>query len=55
MKIREIFEYEVETDNLDDVFKIRDYVNCVDGMTCPFWDGMIQPNITNHDLEIIEQ
>jgi hypothetical protein len=55
MKIREVFEYEVDTDDMNEVFTIKDYVECVDDMTCPFWDGMIAPDIINHDLEIIEQ
>ena len=62
MKVREIFEYELrdeETgesiDSLENVFKIEDYVDCVDDMCCPFWDGMIKPDIYNHKLEIIEE
>lgn len=55
MKIRETFEYEVETDDINQVFKISDYVNCVDDMTCPFWDGYCPPSITDHKFEIIEQ
>lgn len=55
MKIREVFEYEVETDNFDDVFRIKDYVDCVDDMPCPFWDGCCPPNITSHTLEIIKK
>ena len=55
MKIREVFEYEVETNNMDEVFRIKDYVDCVDDMCCPFWDGYIHPDITKHNLEIIEQ
>jgi hypothetical protein len=60
MKIRETFEYEVvdeetgeDIKNIEDVFTIKDYVDCVDDMCCPFWDGMIKPNIIKHDLEII--
>lgn len=60
MKVREIFEYEVvdektgeDIKNLEDVFKIKDYVDCVDDMCCPFWDGYIKPNIIGHKLEII--
>lgn len=61
MKIREVFEYEVldpetgeDIENLEDVFKIKDYVDCVDDMCCPFWDGMIRPDIKEHKLEIID-
>ena len=62
MKIREIFEYEVideetgeDIKNLEDVFKIKDYVECVDDMCCPFWDGYAKPYITHKNLEIIEE
>lgn len=61
MKVRETFEYEVynnetgeDIENLENVFRIKDYVECVDDMCCPFWDGMIKPDIIKHDLEIIE-
>ena len=54
MKIREVIEYEVETDNMDEVFRIKDYIDCVDDMCCPFWDGYIKPNIINHKIEAIE-
>jgi len=61
MKIREVFEYEVydnetgeDIKNLENVFIIKNYVDCVDGMCCPFWDGCYKPEITNHTLEIIE-
>lgn len=60
MKVREIFEYELRDDetgkeitSLMNVFRIKDYVDCVDDMCCPFWDGMIKPNILSHKLEII--
>ena len=60
MKVREIFEYEIRDDetgkeitSLMNVFRIKDYVDCVDDMCCPFWDGMIKPNILSHKLEII--
>ena len=62
MKVREVFEYEVydnvegkDLDNLDNVFKIEDYVDCVDDMCCPFWDGYIKPEIYNHTIEILEK
>ena len=55
MKIREVFEYEVDTDNLEEVFTIKDYVHCVDDMTCPFWDGYIVPDSISHNLEIIKK
>lgn len=62
MKVREIFEYEVydnvngkDIDSLETVFRIKDYVDCVDDMPCPFWDGYTKPEITNHTLEIIEK
>jgi hypothetical protein len=55
MIVKETFEYEVDTDNIEEVFTIGRYVDCVDDMTCPFWDGMIAPDIINHNLEIIEQ
>lgn len=61
MKIREIFEYEVvdeetgeDIKSLENVFKIKDYVDCVDDMCCPFWDGYIKPDIINHKIETIE-
>jgi len=61
MKVREIFEYELRDEEtgedittLEDVFKIEDYVDCVDDMCCPFWDGYIKPNIISHKLEIID-
>jgi len=61
MKIREIFEYEVRNEetgedikDLQNVFRIKDYVECVDDMCCPFWDGMIKPDILVHKLEIIK-
>ena len=62
MKVREIFEYELRDEetgeditSLEDVFKIEDYVDCVDDMCCPFWDGYIKPDIYDHKLEIIEE
>lgn len=61
MKVREIFEYEIRNEetsedinSLDNVFTIKDYVDCVNDMSCPFWDGKIPPDIFNHKLEIIE-
>ena len=62
MKVREIFEYELRNEetgeditNLENVFKIEDYIDCVDDMCCPFWDGYIKPDIYNHKFEIIEE
>lgn len=55
MKIREVFEYEVETDDINKVFTINNYVNCVGDMTTPFWDGYCPPDIIDHKFEIIEQ
>ena len=56
MKIREVFEYEVEDCNdINEVFKIKDYISCVDGMTCPFWDGEKVGEIYYSNLEIIEE
>lgn len=56
MKIRETFEYEVEDCNdINEVFKIKDYIDCVDGMTCPFWDGEKVGDIYYSNLEIIEE
>lgn len=55
MKIRETFEYEVETDNIEDVFTIDNYIDCVDDMCCPFWDGYAKPYITHKNLEVIEE
>ena len=54
MKIRETFEYEVDTENIEDVFTIKDYVDCVDDMSCPFWDGYPSINITKRNIEILE-
>ena len=53
MKIRETFEYEVDTDNIEEVFTINSYVQCVDDMPCPFRDGMKSPHIICHNLEIL--
>ena len=53
MKIRETFEYEVDTDNIEEVFTINSYVKCVDNMPCPFWDGMKSPYVICHNLEIL--
>lgn len=53
MKIRETFEYEVDTDNIEEVFTINNYVQCVDDMPCPFWDGMKSPYVICHNLEIL--
>jgi len=53
MKIRETFEYEVDASNLNEVFKIKDYVDCVDDMPCPFWDGYPRIEITDFKLEVI--
>lgn len=39
MKIKEIFEYEVDTNNKHDIFTIYDIVECVSSMSCPFDDG----------------
>ena len=55
MKVKEVIEYEVDTNNMDEVFRIVDYIDCVDDMCCPFWDGMIKPDILAHKLEIIEE
>lgn len=53
MKIKEMFEYEVDTDNVEEVFTINDYVKYVNDMPCPFWDGMKSPYIICHNLEIL--
>lgn len=60
MKVREIFEYEIRDEetgeditSLDNVFTIENYVDCVDDMCCPFWDGYIKPDIYDHKIEII--
>jgi len=55
MKIKEVFEYEVNASDLDDAFTIADYVDCVDGMTTPFWDGYAAPENVIRSLEIIEK
>ena len=55
MKIKEVFEYEVDTNDMSRVFTIKDYVDCVDDMCCPFWDGYTHPRITKRDLQIIEK
>ena len=55
MKIRETFEYEVDTDDMEEVFTIKDYIDCVDDMCCPFWDGYKPPQIISKNLEIIEK
>ena len=54
MKIKETFWYEVDTDDINEVFKIKDYVDCVDDMTCPFWDGYAAPQIVDSKLEILK-
>lgn len=58
IKIRETFEYTVEVKDDKDkenIFMIKDYVDCVDDMCCPFWDGYIPPEITKRDFEIVEE
>ena len=55
MKIREVFEYEVDTDDIKEVFTIKDYVECVDDMTCPFWDGYKIGESICHRLEILNK
>lgn len=54
MKIREVFEYEVDTDDVNEIFFIKDYVDCVDDMCTPFWDGYANPHITNHSCVKID-
>ena len=55
MKIREIFEYEVNTSDLNDVFTVSDYIDCTDDMSCPFWDGHIHAeNFTKRELEVLD-
>ena len=54
MKIKETFWYEVDTDDINEVFKIKDYVECVDDMPCPFWDGYVSPQIVDSKLEILK-
>lgn len=56
MKIKETFIYEVEDCNdINEVFTIQDYIDCVDGMTTPFWDGQYVGTIIDSDLEILEE
>ena len=56
MTIKETFIYTVEDCNdINEVFKIKDYIDCVDGMTCPFWDGEKVGDIFFSDLEILEE
>ena len=56
MKIRETFEYKVEDCNdINEVFRIKDYIDCVDDMPCPFWDGEKVGKIYYSNLEIIEE
>ena len=56
MKIRETFEYEVEDCNdVNEIFKIKDYIECVDDMTCPFWDGMKVGNIYASEFRVLEK
>ena len=31
------------------------YIDCVDDMCCPFWDGYAKPYITHKNLEVIEE
>ena len=54
MKVREIFEYEVDAQNINDVFTIKDYVDCVDDMPCPFYDGYPAIEITKRELEVLD-
>ena len=54
MKIREVFEYEVDTDDVNEVFFIKNYVDCVDDMCTPFWDGYKHPDIKKHTCVRIE-
>lgn len=56
MKIKETFIYEVEDCNdINEVFTIQDYIDCVDDMPCPFWDGQYVGTIIDSDLEILEE
>lgn len=54
MKIREVFEYEVDASDLNEVFKIKDYIDCVDDMSCPFYDGYPAIEITKRELEVLD-
>ena len=56
LKIKETFEYEVEdAHSLEEVFTIKDCVECVNDMPTPFWDGEKFGIITNHNIEVIHQ
>ena len=58
LKIKETFEYEVEIENDEDkenIFSIQNYIDCVDDMCCPFWDGYIHPEIYNKEFKILEE
>lgn len=50
--IVETFIYEVP-DDCDDYLRVKDYVDFVDDMTCPFYDGIDEfiPELKNHHIE----
>lgn len=57
VKIKETFEYEIELpDNLNDtqiskrIWRIRDTLDCVAGMSTPFWDGYPCPNMLSESM-----
>lgn len=52
-RVTETFTYEVP-DDCDDYVTIQDYVDFVDSMTCPFYDGMEQvPDNIKHTKDEI--
>lgn len=58
IRVRETFEYDLDVDSLNtdkDIFTINDYVDCVDGMICPFWDGYVSPENLSREIEVIKQ
>lgn len=52
MKIREIFEYDVEANDIEDVMTIQDLLQCVEDMPCPFDDGYPPRENMSHNIFI---
>ena len=56
MKIKETFIYEVEDCNdINEVFTIQDYIDCVDVITTPIREEQYVGTIIDSDLEILEK
>lgn len=55
MKVRETFEYEVNSSNLGEIFTYKDSMSMCEQMTTPPWDGSpAQPGeLTDYKIEVI--